>query len=153
MGSTLPSPTLKLVPVDFTVELAPFEADCVHCVLQLQVLDVLNVNDKKFSVALSMYFGVHWKEDRLILPSEGHNNSGAEWVPIDLDFMQYLWVPNVFVYDIAEFHAIECLKRLAGIWVVKDKELFYNQVSSVVPITDRCGGTCISSTCQILGQY
>ena len=98
--------------------------------LQLQVLDVLNVNDKKFSVALSMYFGVHWKEDRLILPSEGHNNSGAEWVPIDLDFMQYLWVPNVFVYDIAEFHAIECLKRLAGIWVVKDKELFYNQVSS-----------------------
>ena len=98
--------------------------------LQLQVLDVLNVNDKKFSVALSMYFGVHWKEDRLILPSEGHNNSGAEWVPIDLDFMQYLWVPNVFVYDIAEFHAIECLKRLAGIWVVKDKELFYNQVSN-----------------------
>ena len=113
------------------------EADFVHYVLQLQVLDVLNVNDKKFSVALSMYFGVHWKEDRLILPGDGHNNSGAEWVPIDLDFMQYLWVPNVFVYDIAEFHAIECLKRLAGIWVVKDKELFYNQVSSVVPITDR----------------
>ena len=108
------------------------EADFVHYVLQLQVLDVLNVNDKKFSVALSMYFGVHWKEDRLILPGDGHNNSGAEWVPIDLDFMQYLWVPNVFVYDIAEFHAIECLKRLAGIWVVKDKELFYNQVSSVV---------------------
>ena len=76
-----------------------------------------------------MYFGVHWKEDRLILPPPGNNNSGAEWVPIDLDFMQYLWVPNVFVYDIAEFHAIECLKRLAGIWVVKDKELFYNQVS------------------------
>ena len=132
---------------------ASLEADFVHYVLQLQVLDVLNVNDKKFSVALSMYFGVHWKEDRLILPGDGHNNSGAEWVPIDLDFMQYLWVPNVFVYDIAEFHAIECLKRLAGIWVVKDKELFYNQVSSVVPITDRCGGTCISSTCQIFCQY
>ena len=132
---------------------ASLEADFVHYVLQLQVLDVLNVNDKKFSVALSMYFGVHWKEDRLILPGDGHNNSGAEWVPIDLDFMQYLWVPNVFVYDIAEFHAIECLKRLAGIWVVKDKELFYNQVSSVVPITERCSGTCISSTCQIFCQY
>jgi len=100
-----------------------------HIKMNLEVLDVLNVNDKKFSVALSMYFGVHWKEDRLILPGDGHNNSGAEWVPIDLDFMQYLWVPNVFVYDIAEFHAIECLKRLAGIWVVKDKELFYNQAT------------------------
>ena len=76
-----------------------------------------------------MYFGVHWKEDRLMLPPPESNNSGAEWVPIDLEFMEYLWVPNIFVYDIAEFNAIECLKRLAGIWVVKDKELFYNQVS------------------------
>ena len=77
-----------------------------------------------------MYFGVHWREERLKLPPPSHNNSGAEWVPIDLDFMQFIWVPNVFVYDIAQFRAIMVLKKLAGIWVVKDKELFYNQVSS-----------------------
>ena len=98
--------------------------------LQFQVLDILSVNDKQFSVSLSMYFGVHWREERLKLPPPSHNNSGAEWVPIDLDFMQFIWVPNVFVYDIAQFRAIMVLKKLAGIWVVKDKELFYNQVSS-----------------------
>ena len=98
--------------------------------LQFQVLDILSVNDKQFSVSLSMYFGVHWREERLKLPPPSHNNSGAEWVPIDLDFMKFIWVPNVFVYDIAQFRAIQVLKKLAGIWVVKDKELFYNQVSS-----------------------
>ena len=76
-----------------------------------------------------MYFGVHWREERIVLPPPGHNNSGAEWVPIDLDFMKFIWVPNVFVYDIAQFRAIRVLKSLAGIWVVKDKEIFYNQVS------------------------
>ena len=79
-----------------------------------------------------MYFGVHWREERLRLPPPSHNNSGAEWVPIDLDFMQFIWVPNVFVYDIAQFRAIQVLKKLAGIWVVKDKELFYNQVSQSI---------------------
>ena len=99
--------------------------------LQFQVLDILSVNDKQFSVSLSMYFGVHWREERLRLPPPSHNNSGAEWVPIDLDFMKFIWVPNVFVYDIAQFRAIQVLKKLAGIWVVKDKELFYNQVSQI----------------------
>ena len=87
-----------------------------------------------------MYFGVHWKEDRLMMPPPESNNSGAEWVPIDLEFMEYLWVPNIFVYDIAEFNAIECLKRLAGIWVVKERELFYNQVSQHFK-NQECGGS------------
>ena len=34
-----------------------------------QVLDVLRVDDKQFSVAIDMYFGVHWTERRLKLPT------------------------------------------------------------------------------------
>lgn len=92
-------------------------------------MDVLTVDDKKFSVKLNMYFGVHWKEYRLIMPPPGTNNSEASWLPIDLDFMRHLWVPNVFVYNLAAFQALDCLKKLAGLWVVKDNHLFFNQVS------------------------
>ena len=92
------------------------------------MLDVLRVDDKKFSVSLSMYFGVHWKEHRLVLPPAGSNNSGASWLPIDLDFMRHLWVPNVFVYNLVSFVAVDCLEKLAGLWVLKDNILFYNQV-------------------------
>lgn len=92
------------------------------------MLDVLRVDDKQFSVSLNMYFGVHWKEQRLILPVAEANASEVSWLPIDLDFMRHLWVPNVFVYNLASFKALDCLKKLAGLWVVNEKNLFYNQV-------------------------
>jgi hypothetical protein len=47
-----------------------------------------------------MYFGVHWTEDRLKLPVEGSNFTAANWLPIDLEFMKNLWIPNVFVYNL-----------------------------------------------------
>ena len=93
-----------------------------------QVLDVLRVDDKKFSVSLSMYFGVQWTEDRMKVPAEGSNFSAANWLPIDLEFMKNLWIPNVFVYNLNSFTALDCLKKLAGLWIVEDRDFFYNQV-------------------------
>ena len=89
---------------------------------------MLRVDDKKFSVSLSMYFGVVWKEVRLLMPPPGSNNSGATWLPLDLDFMQHLWIPNVFVYNLVAFTGVDCLEKLAGLWVLKENYLFYNQV-------------------------
>ena len=42
--------------------------------------------------------------------------------------MQHLWVPNIFVYNLASFEALNCLEKLAGLWIVDHKNLFYNQV-------------------------
>ena len=95
-----------------------------------QVLDVLRVDDKKFSVQLNMYFGVLWTEQRLKLPktSNASQSQGAAWLPIDLNFMSHLWVPNIFIYNLVSFEALDCLEKLAGLWVVDHNNLFYNQV-------------------------
>ena len=93
-------------------------------------MDVLEVDDKNFSVKINMYFGVFWTEERLKL-SKGFNASGissARWLPIDLKFMDHLSVPNVFVYNLVAFTSLECLQKLSGLWIVDDKDLFYNQV-------------------------
>ena len=91
---------------------------------------MLEVDDKNFSVKINVYFGVFWTEDRLKLP--GDLNSTTEharmWLPIDLKFMDHLWIPNLFVYNLVSFKALECLQKLSGLWIVKNKELFYNQV-------------------------
>ena len=86
---------------------------------------MLRVDDKKFSVTISMYFGVMWTDDRLEERWEGFE---PDWLPINMEFMDSLWVPNVFIYELVSFKALECLKKLAGLWFIKDKELFYNQV-------------------------
>ena len=99
------------------------------------------MDDKKFSVQINMYFGVHWTETRLKLPKpssevfEGESSGKAEteeaiWLPIDLNFMNHLWVPNVFVYNLASFEALTCLEKLAGLWIIDNQNLFYNQVQS-----------------------
>ena len=52
----------------------------------------------------------------------------VSWLPIDTTFLKQLWLPNVYVYDLVSFNPLECLEKLAGLWVVEKKEIFYNLV-------------------------
>ena len=97
-----------------------------HLFYTSQILDVLRVDDKKFSVMLNMYFGVYWTEERMEITENAPDK--VNWLPIDMEFMKHLWVPNVFVYNLVDFQHLQCLQKLAGLWIVGDKELFYNQV-------------------------
>lgn len=91
-------------------------------------MDIMNVNDKEFSVTLTMYFSVKWEEPRI----ETNNTvSEDDWTPIDLQFMNQLWVPNVFIYDLRRFTALNVLKKLAGVWIIGGKQIYYNQATVV----------------------
>jgi len=43
----------------------------------------------------------------------------------------FRWMPNVFVYNLVSFKALETLKKLAGMWIKQDKAFFYNQATHV----------------------
>ena len=36
------------------------------------------------------------------------------WYPVSLEFLDDLWIPNVFIYNLKSFQSIAVLKRLAG---------------------------------------
>ena len=76
-----------------------------------------------------MYFGVFWTEERLKLPKTTNYSAPVGWLPIDVNFMTHLWVPNVFVYNLVAFEILECLQKMSGLWVVGKQDLFYNQVN------------------------
>ena len=86
----------------------------------------MQVNDKEFCITVTMYFAVKWQEPRLVT-----NNTVAEdeWTPIDLQFLNNLWVPNIFIYDLKSFSALNVIEKLAGVWIVGGKEVYFNQVS------------------------
>ena len=46
-----------------------------HVKVNLEVLDIIRVDDRKFSVELNMYFGVVWTEPRLKLPKPFKNGT------------------------------------------------------------------------------
>ena len=44
-----------------------------------------------------MFFVVSWEEPRLI-SNETHGPDDS--VPVDMRFLDHLWVPNIFIYDL-----------------------------------------------------
>ena len=74
---------------------------------------------------MTMYFTVIWNEPRFVT----NNTVEAEtYTPIDLNFLNHLWVPNIFIYDLRSFAAMNVLKKLAGVYIIGDSRVYYNQV-------------------------
>ncbi len=99
-----------------------------HVNVELDIMDVLNVNDKEFSVTLTMYFTVKWEEQRLMT----NMSLGDDvWTPIDLQFLDHLWVPNIFIYNLRSFTALNVLQKLAGVWFLGTDKVYYNQATAI----------------------
>ena len=99
------------LPKDYQKLESPTPDEPVHVDINVEILDILSVNDKEFSITMSMYFSVMWQESRI------ETNNTIEpgfWYPVSLEFLQDLWIPNVFIYNLKSFANAQVLKRLAG---------------------------------------
>ena len=72
-----------------------------------------------------MYFTVIWEEPRFVTNNTVDKDT---YTPIDLNFLNHLWVPNIFIYDLQSFAAMNVLKKLAGVYIIGDDRIYYNQV-------------------------
>lgn len=80
--------------------------------VDLDVLQILEVDDIKFTVSFSMYFGVRWQEPRLLSPSS-HEGDNA-YVAIDLGMIDFLWVPDVYIYHLKTIQVLNIFTQFAG---------------------------------------
>ena len=99
------------LPKDYQKLESPRPDSPVHVDINVEILDILSVNDKEFSISMSMYFSVMWQESRIVT-----NNTieSGFWYPVSLEFLNDLWIPNVFIYNLKSFSSLQVLKRLAG---------------------------------------
>lgn len=92
----------------------PFNDDgAVNVSVDLDVLQVLEVDDIKFTVSFSMYFGVRWQEYRIDGPDPPEDNP---YVPIDIDFVKNLWVPDVYIYHLKTIEVLNIFIPFAGLY-------------------------------------
>jgi len=113
----------------------------------IDIDEVLRINDKDYSITFSCYFNVEWKEKRIHLgPKFGAeqcsaNGGGAECtnttgnkdiiVPMNLEFVKDLWLPNIFIYNLKTYKVIDVLNKLAGLWIGADKTVLYSQATHI----------------------
>ena len=99
------------LPKDYQKLESPRPTSPVDVDINVEILDILSVNDKEFSITMSMYFSVRWQESRIV--SQNQIEPGF-WYPVSLEFLGDLWIPNVFIYDLKSFSNNQVLKRLSG---------------------------------------
>ena len=76
-----------------------------------------------------MYFTVIWEDPRLVTNMTVEEGT---FTPIDLNFLNHMWVPNIFIYDLRFFKSLNVLKKLAGVFIVGTDKVYYNQVMNIL---------------------
>ena len=79
--------------------------------LEFSDLDILEVDEIKHTLTMKMHLGVHWAEPRLICPE---NSGELNTIPLDLEFLDHLWLPDLDIYNIKRIEEFTVLKKLAG---------------------------------------
>ena len=44
---------------------------------------------------------------------------------VNLELINSLWVPNIFIYNLKTFRVIDVLSKLAGLWIDRRKRIYY----------------------------
>ena len=52
------------LPKDYQKLESPIPDGAVNVDIDVEILDILSINDKEFSITMSMYFSVQWQESR-----------------------------------------------------------------------------------------
>ena len=52
-------------------------------------------------------------------------------VPMSLEFINDLWVPNIFIYNLKTYKVITVLSKLAGLWIDTNKLILYSQATHI----------------------
>ena len=88
------------LPSDYNKLVAPFtESGNMEVSINFEIWQILEFDDLRFTVSLFMYIGVSWKEPRLIAPIPDDPN---KLMPIDIGFIDHMWQPDIYIYDMKE---------------------------------------------------
>ena len=92
------------LPSDYNRLIKPFPNQPVNIKCDLDILQILEINDGKFYVTFSMYFGVQWEEPRLIQSTVCQNSYFSSKITFPQNaYNQLIWIFAPKFYDNCEF--------------------------------------------------
>ena len=86
-------------------------------------------------MTFSSYFNVLWQEPRLHISErflkELNSTSPDTMIPVNLELVNELWLPNIFIYNLKTFKVVEVLSKHAGLWITTNNDVFYSQATHI----------------------
>merc|ERR1711953_665479 len=90
--------------------------------------EILKIDDKDFTVEVNVYLIVKWKDSRIIInfAELGNlNETLGEWIPVELELVDRIWLPDTEILRLKGFHSLEVLGRLQGLWMSISYEMLF----------------------------
>ena len=95
-------------PLDHNHSGSPMEV-----ALKIDHLDILEVDDIKFTIKLQMFLGIEWEDPR-ILKNNISTEDAERGTNLDLKYLDILWVPDLDVYNLSKIENFRVVRNLAG---------------------------------------
>lgn len=117
VNATVISKKVKVVrPLDVSIGFDNFE--------------ILKIDDRDFSVEINAYLIVKWKDSRIIIDYDqlglyDENSEIPEWIPVELELVTKIWLPDSEILRLKGFHSLSVLDRLQGLWISVTHEVLY----------------------------
>ena len=103
------------LPSEYNKMVAPVAGNLPYPVdIWLDVLQILDIDDFKFTVTLDMYLSVIWQEDRLFKNSDNNSINDLPHPPLDLNLIDELWTPDIFIRNLKSFKVNSVIGPFAG---------------------------------------
>ena len=119
------------LPENYSKFELPFSEKPNKIGISIDIDEVLAISGKDYSITFATYFNVEWNERRLnAAPEFGAslkipNSTDPVKVPMSLELINDLWVPNIFIYNLKTYKVISVLSKLAGLWIDTEKNVLY----------------------------
>ena len=139
--------TLACLPNNYSKYELPIQIGHGNIQVDIQILidEVLRINDKDYSITFSCYFNAIWPDRRVFLrpefgveqarssdiPTANITNNPAISVPMNLEMVKDLWLPNIFIYNLKTYKVMDVLNKLAGLWIQADYKVMFSQATHI----------------------
>ena len=74
---------------------------------------VYEVDDIKFTISLTMYFGVRWNEPRILKKNVLESNK-SKIDRIRQEMIDYLWLPSIYVLNLKSYKVLDIFSEFSG---------------------------------------
>ena len=114
------------LPKNYSRTLAPISQDHndpLEVTLEISNVDILEVDDIRFTIKLQMHLGFRWHDYRMICKDD-ENDHDEE--PLDLGKLDTLWIPDLDIYNLSKIESFKIVRSLAGAYMVKVFAYFYS---------------------------
>lgn len=120
------------IPDDYNKDMIPSSEGPLEIFVDIFIFEVSKINDIELTMTFELYFDLMWRENRFVI-----NETSDKWGPDgsfmgSTNFVSSLWLPDIQIYKCKQFKKRQIVTDVAGLIIMKDKNLLYTVSTEVV---------------------